>query len=130
VDDEAHRRRILAQLNSPEKCHELARKIFHGQRGEIRKHYREGQEDQLGALGLVVNAVCQSCASATHTPPPIENANNGRVSLEPASFPSVLLQLCVADFVSRSAHTDALYDGLYAYLGREVLLPISLIPPP
>jgi hypothetical protein len=22
----------------------------------------------------------------------------------------------------------ALYDGLYAYLGREVLLPISLIP--
>ncbi len=25
-------------------------------------------------------------------------------------------------------HTDALYDGLYAYLGREVLLPIGLIP--
>lgn len=28
-----------------------------GQRGEIRKRYREGQEDQLGALGLVTNAV-------------------------------------------------------------------------
>lgn len=27
------------------------------QRGEIRKRYREGQEDQLGALGLVTNAV-------------------------------------------------------------------------
>ncbi|WP_016674423.1 Tn3 family transposase, partial [Yersinia pestis] len=26
-------------------------------RGEIRKRYREGQEDQLGALGLVTNAV-------------------------------------------------------------------------
>ena len=25
--------------------------------GEIRKRYREGQEDQLGALGLVTNAV-------------------------------------------------------------------------
>ncbi|WP_242417929.1 transposase, partial [Frankia sp. CpI1-P] len=35
----------------------LARKIFHGQRGELRQAYREGQEDQLGALGLVLNAV-------------------------------------------------------------------------
>jgi TnpA family transposase len=26
-------------------------------RGEVRQRYREGQEDQLGALGLVVNAV-------------------------------------------------------------------------
>lgn len=58
VDDAAHRRKILVQLNRHEKRHELARKIFHGQRGEVRKHYREGQEDQLGALGLVVNAVC------------------------------------------------------------------------
>jgi hypothetical protein len=29
---------------------------FHGKRGELRQRYREGQEDQLGALGLV-NAV-------------------------------------------------------------------------
>jgi len=35
----------------------VARAIFHGQRGELRQRYREGQEDQLGALGLVVNAV-------------------------------------------------------------------------
>ncbi len=35
----------------------MARAIFHGQRGELRQRYREGQEDQLGALGLVVNAV-------------------------------------------------------------------------
>jgi hypothetical protein len=35
----------------------VARVICHGQRGEIRKRYREGQEDQLGALGLVINAV-------------------------------------------------------------------------
>ena len=31
--------------------------MFHGKRGELRQRYREGQEDQLGALGLVVNAV-------------------------------------------------------------------------
>jgi len=58
VDDEAYRRRILVQLNRHEARHKLARKVFHGQRGEVRKRYREGQEDQLGALGLVVNAVC------------------------------------------------------------------------
>lgn len=58
VDDAAHRRRILVQLNRHEKRHNLARKIFHGEKGEVRKKYREGQEDQLGALGLVVNAVC------------------------------------------------------------------------
>jgi hypothetical protein len=37
--------------------HRLARKICHGNQGRIRQAYREGQEDQLAALGLVVNAV-------------------------------------------------------------------------
>lgn len=31
--------------------------LFHGQRGELRQRYREGQEDQLGALGLVLNTI-------------------------------------------------------------------------
>ena len=57
IDDAAYRRRILTQLNRGEGRHELARTIFHGKRGELRQRYREGQEDQLGALGLVVNAV-------------------------------------------------------------------------
>ena len=57
IDDAAYRRRILTQLNRGEGRHELARVIFHGKRGELRQRYREGQEDQLGALGLVVNAV-------------------------------------------------------------------------
>ncbi len=35
----------------------LARIIFHGKRGELRQRYRQGQEDQLDALGLIVNAV-------------------------------------------------------------------------
>ena len=37
--------------------HQLARVIFHGKRGELHQRYRKGQEDQLGALGLVVNLV-------------------------------------------------------------------------
>ena len=57
IDDETYRRRILVQLNRGESRHLLARTIFHGKRGELRQRYREGQEDQLGALGLVVNLV-------------------------------------------------------------------------
>jgi TnpA family transposase len=57
IDNKEYRRRILIQLNRGESRHSVARVICHGQRGEIRKRYREGQEDQLGALGLVTNAV-------------------------------------------------------------------------
>jgi TnpA family transposase len=57
IDDENYRRRILIQLNRGEGRHQLARTTFHGQRGELRQRYREGQEDQLGALGLVVNVM-------------------------------------------------------------------------
>lgn len=56
-DDETYRRTVHIQLTVQESRHRLARKIFHGQRGELRKTYREGQEDQLGVLGLVLNAV-------------------------------------------------------------------------
>jgi len=54
-DDESYRRRIVTQLNRGEGRHSLARAVFHGRKGELRQRYREGQEDQLGALGLVVN---------------------------------------------------------------------------
>ncbi|PDV98971.1 Tn3 family transposase [Candidatus Chloroploca asiatica] len=57
LNDEAYRRRILTQLNRGEGRNRLARVVFHGQRGELRQRYREGQEDQLTALGLVVNAI-------------------------------------------------------------------------
>ena len=57
INDEAYRRRILVQLNRGEGRHQLARVVFHGKRGELRQRYREGQEDQLGSLGLVVNVI-------------------------------------------------------------------------
>lgn len=57
IGDEAYRRRILTQLNRGEGRHKVARSVFHGKRGEIYHKYREGQEDQLSALGLVVNAI-------------------------------------------------------------------------
>lgn len=57
IDDEVYRRRILTRLNRGEGRHAVARATYFDLRGEIRKHYREGQEDQLGALELVTNAV-------------------------------------------------------------------------
>jgi TnpA family transposase len=57
LDDEYYRRRIQIQLNRGEGRHGIARHVFHGQRGELRQKYRQGQEDQLGVLGLVVNMI-------------------------------------------------------------------------
>ncbi len=57
IDDEDYRRRILTQLNRGEGRHAVARAVCYGQRGETKKRYREGQEDQLGALGIVTNAI-------------------------------------------------------------------------
>jgi TnpA family transposase len=57
LNDEGYRRRILTQLNRGEARHSLARAVFYGKRGELHQAYREGQEDQLNALGLVANAI-------------------------------------------------------------------------
>lgn len=57
IDDEDYRRRILTQLNRGESSHGVATAICHGQKGDIRKRYQDGQEEQLGALGLVTSAV-------------------------------------------------------------------------
>jgi TnpA family transposase len=55
--DDSYRRRMNRQLTVQESRHRLARAICHGKRGNIVQAYREGQEDQLAALGLVLNAV-------------------------------------------------------------------------
>ena len=55
--DDTYRRLRNRQLTAQESRQRLARAICHGGRGQIRHAYREGQEDQLAALGLVLNAV-------------------------------------------------------------------------
>ena len=57
ITDEGYRWRILVQRNRHEGRHRLARTMFYGGRGQVRRAYREGQEEQLGALGLVLNVV-------------------------------------------------------------------------
>ena len=57
LDNETYRRDIKAVRNLQEGRHALAQRIFHGKKGELYQRYHDGMEDQLGALGLVVNCV-------------------------------------------------------------------------
>jgi TnpA family transposase len=57
VDDPVYRRQLKAMRNLQESRHSLGRHIFHGRKGELHRAYHAGMEDQLGALGLVLNCV-------------------------------------------------------------------------
>jgi hypothetical protein len=57
LHDKTYRRMIVSQKNLHESRHSLARKVRHGDYGLLRERYREGMEDQLGALGLMLNCV-------------------------------------------------------------------------
>ena len=55
--EEAYRRDIKGMRNLQEGRHALAAKTFHGKKGELYQRYHEGMEDQLGALGLILNCI-------------------------------------------------------------------------
>jgi TnpA family transposase len=57
VDDVAYRRRVSTQLTRVEGRHRLAGTLRFGRKGKLYEHYREGQEDELNALGLVLNMI-------------------------------------------------------------------------
>ncbi|MYR89352.1 Tn3 family transposase [Streptomyces sp. SID685] len=59
ADEPGYRRQIKSQANFQEGRHSLARKIFHGRSGQLYQRYQDGMEDQIGALGLVLNALVQ-----------------------------------------------------------------------
>jgi TnpA family transposase len=54
---ESYRRIIGTQLNTGESRHQLARRVFFGNLGQLRQSYERGMENQLGALGLGLNAI-------------------------------------------------------------------------
>jgi TnpA family transposase len=54
---EEYRRMIGTQLNIGESRHNLARRVFFGNLGRLTRGYERGMEDQLGALGLGLNAI-------------------------------------------------------------------------
>jgi hypothetical protein len=53
----AYRRTIHHLLQRGETRNSLARDVFHGQRGQLRKHYQVGQENQLDTLGIMINII-------------------------------------------------------------------------
>ncbi len=55
--DDTYRRQMGRQLSVQESRHKLARDICHGKKGTIHQAYRDGTEDQLGSLGLVLKTV-------------------------------------------------------------------------
>ncbi|MFI6704526.1 Tn3 family transposase [Streptomyces sp. NPDC050509] len=55
--DDTYRRQMNRQLTVQESRHKLARDVCHGKRGTIHQAYRDGMEDQPGALGLVLDAI-------------------------------------------------------------------------
>ena len=58
VSDEGYRRHDRRPAQRPTRAATAwPAAIFFGNRGELRQRYREGMEDQLGALGLALNAV-------------------------------------------------------------------------
>ena len=59
--DESYRRQVGAQLSLQESRHRLARKVFHGQRGELRQRYREGQEAPLTEQSVPDCPFCAGC---------------------------------------------------------------------
>jgi Tn3 transposase DDE domain len=57
IDDPGCRRDIKGIRNLQEGRHSLAKHVCHGKQGEIHRRYQQGMEEQLGALGLVLNCV-------------------------------------------------------------------------
>jgi TnpA family transposase len=58
----AYRRKIKVQANLQEGRHVLRGKILHGRHGQLYPRYQDCMEGQIGALGLVLNAL--SCSTS------------------------------------------------------------------
>ncbi|MEH0973849.1 Tn3 family transposase [Micromonospora sp. CPCC 205546] len=57
ADDPDYRRHLKGMRNLQEGRHSVGRHVFHGRKGELHQAYHAGMEDQLGALGLVLNCI-------------------------------------------------------------------------
>lgn len=56
ADEPGYRRQTKSQANLQEGRHSLARNIFHGRHEQLYQRYQDSMEDQIGALGYVLNA--------------------------------------------------------------------------
>ena len=109
VDDPDRRRRILVQLNRQEYRHKLARRVCHGNRGELASGYREGQEETLGALGLMLNVI--TFWNATYVQKIVDTLDAERRTIDPALLARVSLQ----------THRHINFLGRYAFTLPEAV---------
>ena len=109
ADDELYRRSLLIQVNKGERRHGLARTVFHGRGGELRQAYREGQEDQLGALGLVLNAIV------------LWNTRYMGLALDELRAAGMLIQPEDVERLSPLVHHHIHLDGRYSFSLPEPL---------
>lgn len=109
VDDPDRRRRILIQLNRQEYRHKLARRVCHGNRGELTSGYREGQEETLGALGLMLNVI--AFWNATYVQKIVNTHNAEGRTIDPALLARVSLQ----------THRHINFLGRYAFTLPEAV---------
>jgi hypothetical protein len=58
--------------------------VFHGQRGQLRQHYQTGQENQLGALGLMVNIIV--LWQTVYTQAALDHLAAGGLEIDPADL--------------------------------------------
>lgn len=97
-DDATYRRDIQRILNRGETRNGLSRDVFHGQLGKLRQRYQTGQENQLGALGTMVNIIV--CWNTVYTQAALDHlADEGHevdpadvARLSPLGHPSINLQ--------------------------------------
>ena len=84
-----YRRTIRHLLNRGETRNSPARDVFHGHRGQLRRHYQVGQENQLDTLGIMLNiivlwqavytqAALDHLAANGHHPDPADAARSHR----------------------------------------------------
>ena len=109
VNDAEKRRRILVQLNRQEYRHRLARRVCHGRRGELTAGYREGQEEKLGALGLMLNVI--AFWNATYMQAVVESLQAHGRSVNPGELARV----------SPLAHRHINFLGRYAFTLPEAV---------
>ena len=70
IDSEEHRRQTSIGLTRHEGRHSVARIILHGNQGQLRQPYRDGQEDRLGALASLSTRSCAGTPNTSTTPSP------------------------------------------------------------
>ena len=89
--------------------HRLARRVCHGRRGELTAGYREGQEEKLGPLGLMLNVI--AFWNATYMQAVVENLKAHGRSVNPAELARV----------SPLAHRHTNFLGRYAFTLPEAV---------